>query len=122
MRVKKEQIINGIMSFVESEVIPQVGDKPTQIIVGTAVNLLKTNTALIDKFFENPMVQTVFHKSEDGTYEIEEVFQSMADSVKKYGPFPVEIPAIPFVSPSDKILSFSEADINEIKRRIERSI
>ena len=122
MRVKKEQIINGIMSFVESEVIPQVGDKPTQIIVGTAVNLLKTNTALIDKFFENPMVQTVFHKSEDGTYEIEEVFQSMADSVKKYGPFPVEIPAIPFISPSDKLLSFSEADINEIKRRIERSI
>lgn len=122
MRVKKEQIINGIMSFVESEVIPQVGDKPTQIIVGTAVNLLKTNTALINQFFENPMVQTVFHTSDDGTYEIEDVFQSMADSVKKYGPFPVEIPAIPFISPSDKLLSFSEADINEIKRRIERSI
>lgn len=121
MRVTKEQIVNGIMSFVESEVVPQVGDKATQIIIGTAVNLLKTNTALIDNFFGNPMVQTVFHKSEDGTYEIEDVFQSMADSIKKYGPFPVEIPPVPFISPSEKMLSFSEADINEIKRRIERS-
>lgn len=121
MRVTKEQIVNGIASYVETEVVPQVGEKSMQIIAAAAVKMVKANTKLIDSFFENKTIQTILGKSDDGTYEIEAVFQSLAESVRQYGPFPIEIPPIPFFSPTEKTLSLNDSDINEIRRRIERS-
>jgi len=121
MRVTKEQIVNGIVSYIETDVIPQVGDKSIQIIAATAVKMVRANNALIDSFFENKTMQAVLGKCDDGTYEIEDVFRSIAESVQQFGPFPVEIPPIPFISPSEKTLSFTDKDINEIRRRIERS-
>ena len=121
MRVSKEQIVNGVVSYIETEVVPQVGEKSMQIIAATAVKMVKANTKLIDTFFENKSVQAILGKNEDGTYEIEDVFKSLAESVRQYGPFPIEIPPIPFTSPTEKTLSLNDSDINEIRRRIERS-
>lgn len=121
MRVTKEQIVNGVISYIETEVVPQVGEKSMQIIAATAVKMVKANTKLIDSFFDNKSIQTILGKSDDGTYEIEAVFQYLAESIRQYGPFPIEIPPIPFVSPTEKTLSLNDSDINEIRRRIERS-
>lgn len=121
MRVTKDQIINGIISYVEGEVIPQVGDRATQIIAAIAVKSVKSNTKLIDSLFENQMMKMLFEQDENGTYELENVFNNVAESIRQFGPFPVEIPPIPFISNSEKLLTFTESDVNEIKRRIERS-
>lgn len=121
MRVTKDQIINGIVSYAENEVIPQVGDKATQIIAAIAVKSIKANTKLIDSLFENPMLKTLLEEDADGTYELDIVFGNVAESIRQYGPFPIEIPPIPFVSNSEKLLTFTDSDVNEIKRRIERS-
>lgn len=121
MRVTKDQIINGVVSYVEGEVIPQVGDKATQIIAAIAVKSVKANTKLIDSLFENQMVRTLLEEDENGTYELDNVFRNVAESIRQFGPFPVEIPPIPFISNSEKLLTFTDSDVNEIKRRIERS-
>ena len=121
MRVTKEQIINGIVSYMESEVIPQVGDKSTQILASIAVKSVQANTKLIDAVFTSQLAKMLLDDDGSGTYEIDGLFRSISDSIKEYGSFPVEIPPIPLVSPSEKLLSFNEQDISEMKRRIERS-
>lgn len=123
MRVTKEQFAKGIAQYAENEVIPQISDdKAAQIIASVAVKAIKTNTKLIDTIFENNTVKALFKCNEDGTYEIEEFFSMVTESIKEYGPFPVVIPPIPLISPTVKTLSFTDADINELKRRIERSV
>ena len=121
MRVTKDQIINGVISFVETDVIPQVDDKATQIIASIAVKAVKANTKLVDSVFENQLVKTLLDVGEDGTYEIEGLFKSIEESVREFGAFPVELPAVPFISPTEKTLKFDAKDVSEIKRLIERS-
>lgn len=122
MRVTKNQIVNGVISYIESEVIPQVGeDKATQIIVSVAVKAVQANSKLVDSVFENQLVKTLLDADENGTYELEGIMKCVGDSLKQYGAFPVNLPAIPFISNSEKTLAFTESDIGEIKRRIERS-
>lgn len=122
MRVTREQIVNGITSYIESEVIPQINDdKATQIIASIAVKTVKANTKLVDSVFDNPMVKAILDVGEDGTYEIEGLFKTIEESVREFGAFPVELPAIPFISPAIKTLKFNDKDVDEIKRRIERS-
>ena len=122
MRVTKEQIVNGIASYVKSDVIPQIGDdRSTKIILSTAVYYVQANTKLVDSIFQSQFIKMLLDEDGSGTYEIDGLFESISKSIKEHGSFPVEIPPIPFVSPSEKLFSFSEADVSEIKRRIERS-
>lgn len=120
MRVSKTQLINGIASYIENEVIPQVKDKPTQIVVSIAIRAIQANPALADTLFSHPFVKTLLDENGEGL-EIDGLFGAIEESVRKYGPFPLEIPAIPIISPVEKTLSFSESDVAEMKRRIERS-
>lgn len=121
MTVTKDQIINGIASFVESEVIPMVDDKTTKIIASVAIKYIKSNKNLLDKLFSNPLVSSVVKADENGKYDLGEFFEFVEESIKQYGPFPVTIPPIPLISPDEKILSFDSSDVSEIKKYIERS-
>lgn len=121
MKVTKEQIIDGIVSYVENELIPVVEDKPTQIIASVAVKAIRANKALVDSVFEKPLVKSLLEADSEGYYEINGLFEAFTESIKLYGPLPIEIPSIPIISPDVKILTFKESDIEEIKRRIERS-
>lgn len=120
MRVNKMQLINGILAYAESEVVPQVGDKPTQIIVSVAIKSIRTNPALADLILGNQIIKALLDENENG-YEIDGLFTAMEESIRQYGPFPVVIPPIPIISPLEKTLTFSESDVAEMKRRIERS-
>lgn len=121
MRVEKSQIIEGIASYVENEVIPKISDdRAAQIIISVWINSLKTNQKLVDSILDQGFVKALLDKDENGMYEIENLFRTFADSVEKYGYFPVNIPPIPLISPTEKALKFDKNDILEIKRRIER--
>ena len=122
MKVSKEHIINGILSYVENEVIPMMkDDKPMQIILTIGAKSIKANQRLWDTIFAHPIVSALLYREEDGSYEIGPIFEAVEESVRQYGEMPVVIPAIPLVSPSEKTLTFKEEDIREIKNRIERS-
>ena len=121
MRVSKSQLINGFLTYVENEVVPGIkDDKTKQIIFSIAIKAIRTNPAIADKLLENQVIKTLLDQNEDG-YEIDGLFDAITDSIKEYGPFTIEIPAIPIISPVENVLSFSESDVAEIKRRIERS-
>ena len=122
MRVTKDQIIKGVTQYIENDVIPQISDdRVFQIILDIIVQAIRTNPKFADAIFENNAVKIFLSCNEDGTYEIEGPFSMISGSVKKYGPFPVVIPPIRYISPAEKTLSFTESDIAELKRSIERS-
>lgn len=122
MKVSKEHIINGILSYVENEVIPMMKeDKPMQILLSVGVKSVRANQRLTDAVFAHPFISALLYQGEDGAYEIDPIFSTIEDSVREYGPLPIVIPAIPVISPTEKTLTFSEADITEIRKRIERS-
>ena len=122
MRVTKEQLIKGTIEYIGEDVIPQItDDKALQILLDIMVNSVKANSKLADPIFENNTVKTFLKCNDDGTYDLEGSFNIISSSVKKYGPFPVVISPIKYVSPKEKELSFTESDIAELKRRIERS-
>lgn len=121
MRVTKQQIANGITSYIESDVIPQVEDKSLKILASIAVKSIQANERLLDTIFANPVVKALLTEDENGTYEIDGLFKVISESISQYGSLPIEIPPIPLISPSVKTLSFDEKDISEMKRIIERS-
>lgn len=121
MRVTKQQIVNGIVSYIESEVLPQVDDRSVKILASIAIKSIQSNSKMQDMIFANPVVKTLLIEDESGTYEIDELFRVISESIDQYGSFPVEIPPIPLISPSQKTLNFNGQDIAEMKRRIERS-
>ena len=121
MRVTKQQIVNGIVSYIESEVLPQVDDRSVKILASIAIKSIQSNSKMQDMIFANLVVKTLLIEDESGTYEIDELFRVVSESIDQYGSFPVEIPPIPLISPSQKTLSFNGQDIAEMKRRIERS-
>lgn len=122
MRVTKAQIINGITDYVTNEVIPNVDDRATKILIATGIKAVQSNSKLADAVFDNSTVKMFLGESEDGTYEIEDIFDSFKASVKEFDFFPVVIPSIPFISPSVKDFKFSPDDVDELKKRIERSV
>ena len=120
MKVTKDQMINGIVSYIDSDVIPQIGDKSTQIIASIAVKAIKANNKLVNDIFANPTVKSLLNET-DGEYEIDDIFRYVEESIKEFGPFPVIVPSIPLISPDEKTLSFNADDIQQMKRKIERS-
>lgn len=123
MRVEKQKIINGFVSYIDNEVAPKItNDKAMQIIISVGANTLRGNPAAVDKWFNNGVVSIVAkHEMVDGkdTYDLDGLFSMVEDSVTKYGYFPVVLPTIPFISPTEKELKFSSEDIEMLKTYIE---
>ena len=123
MRVDKQRIIDGIVSYIDNEVVPKiVNDKAMQIIISVGANTLRGNPAAADKLFNNGVVAVVAkHEVIDSkdTYDLDGLFSLVEDSVAKYGYFPIILPVIPFVSPTEKELKFSSEDIEMLKTYIE---
>ena len=102
MRVSRDQIIRGLTEYIQSEILPQMGDdKAVQIIMSVAVNAAMANNKLVDAAMENGIVKTMLDDDGSGTYEIDGVAQAMRRAIERYGGFPVRVPAIPLISPRE---------------------
>lgn len=125
MRVEKQKIINGFVSYVDCEIVPKItNDKAMQIIISVGANTLRGNPAAADKLFNNGIVAAVAkHEVVDGkdTYDLDGMFSLVEGGIAKHGYFPITLPAIPFVSPTEKELKFSSEDIAMLKTYIEEA-
>lgn len=122
MRVEKDKIIKGFTSYIESEVIPKIsGDKAFQIILSIGINAVKANSKYTDIVLENQIFKALSDYSE-GTYDIDLLLDEAEKTISKYGYFPVTIPPVPFISPSEKNLKFNADDVGELRKYIEGAI
>ena len=120
MGVKKNQIVAGIIGFVQDEILPKMSrDRALQIGLSVAVNAAKANDRLIDTVFGNEVVKAVLEENSAGEYEIGELLDSLKQSIEKYGELPLAIPPIPLFAPQGATITLDADDIAAIKRRIE---
>lgn len=117
MKVTKQQIISGIVKYTKNEVLNKIVDKPLKMIIATVVAMMETNPKILDNVFNNPMLSSMLYE-EDGMYEIDELMEVVEDIMNEYGEFHVTIPAIKFISPMEKELSFGASDIKKLREYI----
>lgn len=118
MNVTKQQIINGAVKYIKAEVIDKITDKPLKMTIAAGVSMIELNPNIADSIFENDVLSKVLHKNNDGTYDIDIICDIAEKTMNEYGDFPVKIPAIKFISPTEKELSFGSQDIKRLKEYI----
>ena len=120
MRVTKAQIVNGIVSFIRDELFPKMDDdRALKILFSVAVNAIKANDKLVDKWLNNDIIRALIDADDSGTYDIERMMDWIRRSVEEYGAFPVSVPPIPLISPREIVIKLSAPDIAAIQRQIE---
>lgn len=117
MMVTKKQLVNGVVKFIESELIPQVGDRNTKFALAMAKDSLKENNELADDFLQSPMVSSLI-KEEDGMYDISHFSTILKGVLSEYQSFPVTIPKIPLFSPTEKVLKITAEDVDKLMKYI----
>lgn len=122
MNVTKEQIVNGTIKYIHEEVINKITDKPLKIALAIGVSVIDKKPEIVDEFFDNDKVEKIFNKRVDGTYDIGEITDVVEKTLAQYGDFPIKIPAIKFISPTEKELSFSTSDVRKLREYIEGTI
>lgn len=115
MNATKQQIINGVVKYTKDEIIAKIPDRPLKMAIAFGVSMFEMNPNIANKFFENSIVSQILCKNDDGTYDIEKITDALEKTLGEYGDFPVTIPAIKFISPTEKTLNFSRQDIKTLK-------
>lgn len=123
MRVTKSQIVHGIVDYIQSDILPQMGGaRSMQIIVSIGANAIAANNKLVDEVFKNQIVLAMLDDDGTGTYDLSGLVDAMTKSIRQYGSFPVQVPAIPLISPAGFTLSLTADDVEAMKRKIEETI
>ena len=122
MKVTRNQIVNGLVAYIQQEVMPKMeDDRALKILFSVAVNAIKANDKLIDKYLSNDIVRALIDDDGSGSYNVERLMDWLRTSVEEYGAFPVIVPPIPLVSPREITLRLGPSDIIAIQRQIENA-
>lgn len=117
MQVTKQQIVSGIIKYSRCEMIPKIADKTFRIILSAATSMIEINPDIITRYLDDPTISLMLMESE-GTYDIDVISGVLEKTLEEYGTFPIKIPGIKFISPEEKELNFSVADIKTLKNYI----
>ena len=120
MRVTRPQIINGLTGYIQQEILPKMeDDRALKILFSVAVNAIKANDKLIDKYLQNDIVRALIDDDGSGGYDVESLMDWIRASVEEYGAFPVSVPPIPLISSREITIKLTPSDIVAIQRHIE---
>lgn len=123
MRVTKSQIVHGVTDYIQSDILPNLTNgRGLQIIVSIGANAIAANHKLVDVLFDNQMLRALLDDDGNGTYDISGLAEAMSKSIEQYGSFPVNIPAIPLISPTEITLKLSADDVDALRKRIESAV
>ena len=123
MRVTKSQIVHGVTDYIQSNILPQLGNgRAMQIIVSIGANAIAANNKIVDALFDNQIVRAMLDDDGSGTYDLAGLVDAMTKSIQQFGSFPIQVPAIPLISPVEFTLSLSADDVDAMRSRIESAV
>ena len=123
MRVTKSQIVHGLTDYIQSNILPQLGNgRGMQIIVSIGAHAIAANHKMVDAVFDNQIVRAMLDDDGSGTYDLAGLVDAMTKSIQQFGSFPIQVPAIPLISPVEFTLSLSAEDVDAMRSRIEGAV
>lgn len=117
MQATKQHIVNGLVKYSKNEIIPKISDKAFKIIVSAATTMIEFHPEIITKYLDNEMISSILMEN-GGFYDIDMVVETLEKTLEEYGDFSLKIPGIKFISPEEKVLNFTAADIKKLKTYI----
>ena len=118
--VTRNQIVNGIVKFIETDMTTAAGNGTSKFIVSLAKNALKKNPAIVDDTMQNPLIKAVI-PSESGKYDITPVATMLKDTLAETGTIPLKLPKIPLLLPEGDEIRLNTTDIDKIVSYINAS-
>ena len=117
--VTKKQILRGIINYLETEVLPGIGeDRGLQVLASTVLTLIKNDLSVLNGVLARPFLKVFIKEDESGNIDIEPLFKAIKESLDKCKFFPITIPVIPFVTSEEKQLKFNCEDIAKLEKMI----
>ncbi len=112
MDVTREQIKNGVVKYLENEVVKTIKDKPVMMLTAIATNMMKSNDKAIDKLLDNPILSALL-SGENGNYNLDALYDSIMQTMDTYGNLELKLPLIkaPFI--------FNKTDVENLRNYIE---
>lgn len=108
MLVTKEQLVKALVKYAKQEIVSNISDKASKMMVAVAVKAIEANTSLLDKVFDNQIVSMMI-QGEDGKYNVENIMSIISSTMDEYGDFPVQLPLI------KNQLLFNKRDITKLE-------
>lgn len=111
MEVTRGQLVSGATKFAKNEIIGKIPDKSFKMVLSMLVDLLDLKPELADDFLK-PMA------NERGMYDMDLLERVLVRTMDEYGDFPVIVPAIKFISPTQKELRFNSDDVRKLREYV----
>lgn len=109
----RNQIVGGIIKFIETDMTTAAGNGTSKFIVSLAKNALKKNPAIVDEALKNPLIKSVI-PSENGKYDIAPMTEMLKDTLAETGTIPLKLPRIPLLLPEGDEIRLNTTDIDKI--------
>ena len=121
MTATKSEIIKGVVAYANEEIVSKISDKPLKIILSMFISAIEAKHSIMDSVFDNEITAAIFSET-DGAYDIDVASEIAEKAMNEYGDFSITIPAIKFISPDEKQLTFSVNDIKKLKQYIAKEV
>ena len=118
--VTRDQIVNGVVKFIEDDMMKANGSGTSKFIIGLGKNALKKNPAIVDEMLKNPMIHAIMPETE-GKYDIEPVAVMLKETMSENGSLPLKLPKIPLLLPDGDEIRLNSSDIDKIISYIKAS-
>lgn len=119
-KLNSEQLISGVIKYLNTEIIPCIDDTFTKLVLKTftitAESKISVYKSAIDNTINTPFMRDFLQTDDKGLFEIETLIDSLRKAVNECGELTVKIPPVKFLSPEEKVLSFNSADISKLKQ------
>ncbi|MBQ8382139.1 MAG: hypothetical protein IJX47_02930 [Clostridia bacterium] len=113
----KEQIAQGVVKYIRADVLPSIQDKTFRTILSAGTYLVEAQPEMIDKIMEHPIISVMIPKAGSG-YDIAKAEQAVRKALEENGGIEIVIPGIKWISPDEKVLKFTAADITALRNYI----
>lgn len=115
--LSKKIISNAVAKFIENDLINDIDDVQVKFALCLIKESLLDNPNMLITFFENPLVTSVVTE-DNGQYDIKELSIILKKILSEYNSYPIPIPKIPLVLPSEKTIRIESCDIDKIMNYI----
>ena len=118
MQITKQQMINGATRYIRNEVIPHIPDKGVRVVLEMLASTGEMQPAIFGKYLDAPLVAAILQEK-DGFYDLDVAEATLVKAMEASGGLELTVPAIPLISPREKVMTFTANDVKSLKRYME---